>query len=630
MAKQKQARLPRIQLQGVTNYDKLRNLKNQDFNKFNPFIDTTYSKQAKKSHEAESLDLRYLDEDIYNQMMMFNGGNQNRRTGKSNSYYGMSRKQKRMQLQKLSIYDQIDEVLTKFCDEIVVQDETENAISLYIDQAILEKSKIKEAIIEEIKKYADTEFTRICKMLGIFQNGSTTSLWNKAYMFLVEGTQAYEVVWDNIMNPKKITAIHEIDALETEQFYYDGIQYWKHHKRLSRREESIILYDTQITYVDWATASPNSRTSYVEQLLKAFNDLRIVDEATVVWTLTNSVFRMVFKVPTKNKSRTQALQTLATEKNRYHDDVSYDSFTGDVTVNGKPNLQMMKEYWFTEGDAGSPEVSAVGGEGPDLNSTERNDYFKDKFYRAAKMPNSRFDASGASWNIDTRSQLREEINFGRFCSRTRSILEMIVKKPLYLAIVARFPELKGDDAIMDAIKIRWNSYNVFEELMHLDVLNEKIEAITKINESFVLTTPDGNEVKYFAMDFLIEKYLPELSEDDLKRNKKLLKLQTEKLYQSQIEAYTLQAVYDPQLHLDDTTGLPDTDAIAKAASDHIRSKTLQDAIADIDKESKEEEKAAKKLQDQLPAPENEPSPKDKPQQTQRIAASKTDEDFLNS
>ena len=50
MAKTNQStRYPRIQLQGVTNYDKLRNLKKHDFNKFNPFIDNNILKLRRKN-----------------------------------------------------------------------------------------------------------------------------------------------------------------------------------------------------------------------------------------------------------------------------------------------------------------------------------------------------------------------------------------------------------------------------------------------------------------------------------------------------------------------------------------------------------------------------------------------------
>jgi hypothetical protein len=523
MAKQ-QAKLPRIQLQGVTNYDKLRNLKKHDFNTFNPFLDNTFSQKAKKNHEAESLDLRYLDEDIYNQMLSFNlSNNQNRRFGGNLSYYNMTRKQKRIQLQRLSIYDQIDEVLTKLCDEIVVQDDIVNPISLQINKAVLEESKLREGVINEVVSYAESEFKRICKMMGIFQEGSETSIWNKLYCFLVEGDQAYEFVWDDLMNPKKIIAIHEIDALETEPFYVNGIQYWKHHKRLSRKEESIIMYDTQVAYVSWSTSSPNSRVSYVEQLLKTFNDLRIIDESTVVWTLTNSVYRMVFKVPTRHKSRTQALQTLATEKNRYHDDVSYDSFTGQVNVNGRSNLQMMKEYWFAEGDAGSPEVSSIGGDGPDLTNMDRNEYFLRRFYKSARMPYSRFDDSGGTWNISAESIQRDERRFAAFINKIMTRFGMfVIIKAVWIQMCMLRNQYIGDNEVMNALQLTYNKYNQFQTQMELELLQNRIDAIERLKDSLKrnLDMAPG-EKDFWSTDYLIQKYL-NMPKSELELNAKML------------------------------------------------------------------------------------------------------------
>lgn len=556
-----------LTLPGVTNYDKLRQLADgkQKFNKFNPFLSQIVSDKAKNSSEAESLDARFLDEEIYNELLMMNGLRQNQRSGKNTSYYGLSRKAKRMQLLRLSIHDIIEEVLTKLTDEIVVNSQNKQTISLNVDKAVLDKHKIDEALIKEVTEYASTEFDRIIKMYGFNQFGSENSLWNKVFLFLIEGTQAYELVWDNIEKPQKLIAIHEIDAEETEDFYYQSVKLWKHHKTLGRKEDYVILYDTQIVKIDWSTGSPNNRLSYLEHLIKSFNDLRVMDESTLIWTVTNSVFRMLVKVPTKGKSRIAAAQTLATEKHRYNDDIEYDSSTGSLTVNGKANLPMMKTFFMAEGDSGVPEVTTVGTDGPDLNDMGRNEYFQRRFYKAAKIPYSRFDANSAeSWNIDTRSMLREEITFGRFIQRIRDVIQMLMLKPLYLQLAARYPELRNDDDILQAFTLRFNSYSVFEELMHLDVLQEKIEAIQKINDSFVLNTPDGNDMKFFSLEFLINEYLPEITSDKLKLNEKMLGDERKRMFMYQIAMAKLNAKYDPLLNLDPETGKVDADVITNA------------------------------------------------------------------
>jgi competence protein ComGF len=149
-----------------------------------------------------------------------------------------------------------------------------------------------------------------------------------------------------------------------------------------------------------------------------------------------------------------------------------------------------------------------------------------------------------------------------------------------------FEKFKATEHDIDII------FLTFEELMHLDVLNEKIEAISKINDAFVLQTPDGTDIKYFSLEFLIEKYLPELTEEDRKRNEKLLAKQEEKTYQQQITKYILQTIYDPMANLDPETGLPDTEAIAKLSKDIIKSKTLKQGIEKTEKEAKDSSKSS--------------------------------------
>lgn len=581
-----------LMLPGVTNYEKLRDIATNKakFNTFNPFVSQIYNEKARKSSEAESLDARYLDEDIYNELLMMNGARTNQRSGKNMSYYGLSRKAKRNQLVRLSYHDLIEEVLTKLTDEVIVNSQNKETVSLNVNKAHLEKHKIDEKLIEELVDSAAQEFDRINKMYGFNQFGSETSLWNKVYLFMIEGTQAYELIWDNIDNPKKLIAIHEIDAEETESFWYQGNKLWKHHKTLGRKEDFVIMYDTQIVKIDWSAGSPNSRMSYLEHLIKSFNDLRVMDESTLIWTVTNSVFRMVVKVPTKGKSRIASAQALATEKNRYNDDIEYDSATGGLTVNGKANLPMMKTFFLAEGDGGSPEVSTVGTDGPDLNDMNRNEYFQRRFYKAAKIPYSRFDTGGSeSWNIDTRSQLREEITFGRFIQRIRDVIQMLLLKPLYYQLAARYPEIRNDDDILQAFTIRFNSYSVFEELMHLDVLQEKIDAITKINEAFVLTTPEGDDMKFFALEFLIGEYLPEISTEKLKLNKKLVDEERQKMFLYQIAMAKLKAKYDPLMNIDPETGAIDTQGVIDRAEDALGTESDVDILKNIETETDDDE-----------------------------------------
>ena len=547
------------QLIGVSNYDKLKSNKAADT--INPFISQTFNKKAKSNVEATSLDERYLDSDVYNQLLGANGYNQNIRSGKKMSYYGLDLKVRRQQMIRLSVHDVIDDVLTKLCNEVVVTGNGDAPIQLHVKNDILDAQNLKESYRKDVVDYAQKAFKRIVKMYGLEQLGESTSLWNKCWQFLTEGTQAYEMIWDSKDNPKYIIGIHEIDALDTESFYYDGIRFWKHHKSLSMRgDEHVILYDRQVVYIDWSKAQANNRMSYLEHLFKSFNDLRIIDETTINWSITNSTFRQMMTVPTRGLSRTQSAAAVAREMSRWNDEITYDGDTGMVHVNGQNRLQMMKSIYVAEGAGGSPKIENVKGDGPDFSDMAKNEFFEKRFYRAAKMPSSRFDGgSSDTWNIDTRATLREEINFGRFVDKIRQIMKMLIIKPLRTELIFRFPELQKDD-IVDAFDLRWNTYNVFDELMQMDIMQEKMGFISDMNDKFSLETPDGQTMKYFSLDFLIEEYLPELTSEKRERNEALAILQEQRLFEYQIKIHQLNAKYNPELRFNDM-GAPDTEAI---------------------------------------------------------------------
>lgn len=564
MAKNTNSRTKRLpNIQGISNYDKLRS--NKSKNRYNPFISQTFNQKAKNNVEASSLDARYLDDDVYQQMLAYNNYNYNHRTGQKSSYYGLDLKMRRQRLILMSGHDIIDDVLTKLCNEVVVATNERSSIELTIKNSIFDQHKIKESYKQEVTEYAQKSYTRIVNMYGLEQLGSETSLWNKCWCFLTEGKLAYETIWNDPDNPKYIIGIHEIDALDTEPFFYNGAQYWTHHKLLGNKTEKIILFDRQVVYVDWSKAQPNNRLSYLEHLMKSFNDLRIIDEATINWAITNSTFRQMLTIPTKGLSRTQAASAVNREQTRWNDEISYDSSTGEVSVNGRSRLQMMKTIYLGEGNGGAPKLETFGGDGPDFSNMEKNMFFEKRFYKAAKMPASRFDASGGeSWNIDTRSTLREEINFGRFVDKIRQILKMLILKPLRTELVFRFPELKEEN-LLEAFDIRWNTYNVFEELMEMDIMQEKMQFIADMNEKFTLTTPDGADMKFFSLQFLMEEYLPELNDDKRKRNAALRVLQEKELFDYQIKIHQLNAEFNPELRINDF-GAPDTEGIAKATA----------------------------------------------------------------
>jgi hypothetical protein len=257
-------------------------------------------------------------------------------------------------------------------------------------------------------------------------------------------------------------------------------------------------------------------------LIRPFNIYRIVEQAQLIWYVTNASYKMKFTIPIKGMNRTMGMQTVSSAMNRYKEDIKFIADTGELTINGQVNMPFNKEYWFPESDSGTPNIETLGGDGPEINDPDFLKYFKNCLYKISKIPITRFDQeNGETWfGADATSVARTEINFGRYVTRLRNQFAMIMIKPLQLQLALDFKELQDNRAFLDTITLQYKSYNLFEELMELDLMSKRIQGIQEMKDGLVDMSPDGSEIKFFSSKFLVKKYL-KLSDADLELNDKL-------------------------------------------------------------------------------------------------------------
>jgi len=212
---------------------------------------------------------------------------------------------------------------------------------------------------------------------------------------------------------------------------------------------------------------------------------------------------------------------LAQAMNRYKEDISFNTETGELQVNGRVNMPFSKEYWLPENEQGRPEIETLVDNGPQLNDSDQIKYFESKLYKMSKIPQSRFDKEAqATWfGSDPTQALRDEIDFSRFVTRLRNTFAEILLKPLKIQLTLSIPDIKNDKRVLDSISLRFNSYNAFEEQMNIEVMTRRIEFIGTMKDSLATTDAEGNEESFFSLRFLVTKYL-KMSEADLELNEK--------------------------------------------------------------------------------------------------------------
>lgn len=430
--------------------------------------------------------------------------------------------QKRDALRKLAMQPELEDILDTMTNESIVYDSD----FTYFVEPFIEAQELhdfKKSIQKKIQDNINVNFRRFYKMLNWKYNA-----WDDFKRWLVEGILAYEIVYDDLAKPTKIIGIVPIDAATITKKFENGKYYWIQFKGIQGKERKLL--DSQIIYVTFQETNCISRVSYLERLIRPFNIYRIVEQAQLIWTITNASYKMKFTIPVKGMNKTMGMQTLSSAMNKYKEDIKFVSDTGELQINGQVNMPFNKEYWFPESESGSPQIETLGGEGPELNDNDQLKYFKNQLYKISKIPLSRFDQeSGETWfGTDPSSVARIEIDFARLVNRLRNQFAQIMIKPLQLQLALSIPELQDNRQFLEAISLQFKSYNLFEEMMELDLTQKRCEFIQNMKDSMVDMSDDGNEVKFFSSKFLVQKYL-KMSDADLKLNDKLKREEIEDL-----------------------------------------------------------------------------------------------------
>ena len=424
--------------------------------------------------------------------------------------------QKREVLRKMAMQPELEDILNIMANECIVYDDDFAYICTpFLDTALIQE--LNERSADEIRAAVESGFYKLYLLLNWKRQA-----WNIFYRFLIEGVLCYEIVYDNLEQPKTITGIVDIDPATITKTIEDGITYWVQFKDVMGRERKLL--DSQIIYIKYEDSGVSSRQSYLERLIRPFNIYRIVEQAQVIWTVTQSSFKTMFTIPISGMNKAKGMQTLSQAMNRYKEDISFNTETGELQVNGKMNMPFNKEYWMPENENGKPEIETLVDSGPQLNDSDQLKYFEEKLFKMSKIPSSRFDKDAQStwFGTDPTQQLREEINFGRFVGRIRNAFAEIMLKPLRIQLSLSIPDIKNDKRILDSISLRFNSYNQFEEMANIEIMTKRVEFIGTMKDSLTITDSEGEEQPYFSPKFLILKYL-KMSEADLELNEKYKK-----------------------------------------------------------------------------------------------------------
>jgi hypothetical protein len=411
---------------------------------------------------------------------------------------------KRDFLRRFAINAEIEWILDILADEAIVYDDRNFCCNLS-----LVNMDLSEEMVEKLRE----RFRQIYIAHG-FNNG--ISAWQYFRQFLIDGFLSFEIVYSN--TGKEIVGFKELDPTSlTPSVEKDpggqSVQIWYQYYGDSTKERK--LYDSQVIYISFAKGNSTSRTSYCERLIRSHNLLKIMEHTRIIWNVMNSSFRIKMTVPVGTRSPQKAKETLGELMSMYKEDVKLNTDSGELSINGRPNLQFYKNYLFPVQGGESPKVETINSAGPNLNVIDAVVYFFNKLKADSKIPFNRFAArSGGTvgtYKIGAESAERDEMRYNKFINRIRSVYQEILLKPLWIQMTQDFPELNSDPIFRSQLGLKFNSDNQFGESKEIEQLTKKIDFISGLSE--IKEKIGEEEVPYFDQDFLIDKFLGLTNED---------------------------------------------------------------------------------------------------------------------
>ena len=154
----------------------------------------------------------------------------------------------------------------------------------------------------------------------------------------------------------------------------------------------------------------------LERAKRPFNQLRLIEDAIMIYRVSRSPEKWVFNVDIGKMGKARGEQEVAKLKKQFGTKKQYDPMTGTIGKAYDP-MQMSENFWFCKGSDSqgitvSPLQSACNfGDLSDL------EYFQKKLLRSLNIPTARFFGESTATLVhqgDDAGITAEELNFSKF------------------------------------------------------------------------------------------------------------------------------------------------------------------------------------------------------------------------
>lgn len=443
------------------------------------------------------------------------------------------------------------ELVTKY-REMSMHPEVEKAVDDVVNEAIIveDKKKIVQINLDDvqlstnIKKLITNEFETILGLLDFNKFGF--DLFRRWY---IDGRIYYHVIIDitkptdgikelRYVDPRKLRKVREVKArknrqtqnvnIETFQEYFvyneKGFQNKAGEVGTQTSSTGLKIAPDSIIHVTSGLLDPNNTVvlSHLHQAIKPLNQLRALEDATVIYRISRAPERRIFYIDVGNLPKIKAEQYLRDMMVRHKNRIVYDASTGEIRDDRK-FMTMLEDYWLPrrEGNRGTEITTLPAGQ--NLGELADVEYFQKKLYESLNVPTSRLQQDG-TFNFGQDSEVsRDEIKFAKFIDRLRSRFNSIfldtLEKQLLLKNIVTPDDWK---TIKNLIMFDYAQDNYFEQQKQSAVLRNRINTVQLM---------DPYIGRFYSNEYIRKHVLYQSDEDIEEMDEQILAEQQNPIYQ---------------------------------------------------------------------------------------------------
>ena len=412
---------------------------------------------------------------------------------------------------EIAQHPECDMAVEDIINEVIVSDERDSSVSISLDKL---------GISDKIKLKIRDEFDEILSLLNFDEKGH--DIFKRWY---IDGRIYFHKVINpdsprkgitelRYIDPRKIKKIREVNkrrdvkrlGIEVIEETAEWFVYNERGIDGPTTNVGVKIAADTITYVTSGVIDQNKNLvlSHLHKAIKPVNQLRMIEDAVVIYRIVRAPERRIFYVDVGNLPKIKAESYLRDVMARYRNKLVYDASTGEIRDDRK-HMSMLEDFWLPrrEGAKGT-EVTTLPG-GSNLGEIGDVQYFQERLYRSLNVPISRMK-SDTGFNLGKASEItRDELKFTKFIQRLRKRFTQVFNDILKTQLVLKgIITIEDWPTIKEHLQYSFLKDGYFAEAKQAEIMKDRIDLANAI-------TPYVG--KFYSMEYVRKNILRQTDED---------------------------------------------------------------------------------------------------------------------